>query len=279
MGSRSTVADFAEMTPTVVYNCKWMPTLCQNAVAYLGAGNNGPVEFHYDKNGDRLKERRQHACPDGWANVHCLNLVGLPNWYTSNDLMEHVRRNHYTFATAPGASSHGSDTNDTFATGFNSTVTAAAAVVAQSLASGDKTTATVLDKRQSSSYWMADMVQNGASPFAPPGYKVWRNVKDFGAVGDGVTDDTAAINLAISSGGRCGLGCGSSTTLFAVVYFPPGTYLVSSSIIQYYMTQFIGDPVDRPTIKASPAFTGLGMISSDVYIDGGDGAEWYINQV
>jgi hypothetical protein len=64
---------------------------------------------------------------------------------------------------------------------------------------------------------------------------------DYGAKGDGVTDDTAAINLAISDGGRCGANCGSSTIYPAVVYFPPGTYLVSSSIIQYYNTQFLGD--------------------------------------
>jgi polygalacturonase len=64
---------------------------------------------------------------------------------------------------------------------------------------------------------------------------------DYGAVGDGVADDTAAINLAISSGDRCGVDCGSSTVRPAVVYFPTGTYLVSSSIIQYYNTQLIGN--------------------------------------
>jgi hypothetical protein len=70
---------------------------------------------------------------------------------------------------------------------------------------------------------------------------VWRNVKDFGAKGDGKTDDTAAINRAISDGQRCGPECGASTKVPAVIYFPPGTYLVSSPIIQYYNTQFLGD--------------------------------------
>lgn len=51
----------------------------------------------------------------------------------------------------------------------------------------------------------------------------------------------AAINKAISDGDRCGADCGSSTIYPAVVFFPPGTYLVSSPIIQYYNTQFLGD--------------------------------------
>lgn len=134
----------------------------------------------------------------------------------------------------------------------------------------------VLQKRATDSYWMATMKQLGSSPFAPEGYKVWRNVKDYGAGGDGITDDTAAINNAISDGGRCGANCGSSTIYPAVVYFPPGTYLVSSSIIQYYNTQFLGDPLVVPTILAASSFVGLGVITSDVYVS--DTEEWYINQ-
>lgn len=52
--------------------------------------------------------------------------------------------------------------------------------------------------------------------------KFYRNVRDYGAVGDGSTDDTAAINRAASDGNRCGANCGSTTTLGALVYFPPG---------------------------------------------------------
>lgn len=35
----------------------------------------------------------------------------------------------------------------------------------------------------SSTYWMAGVDQNGKSPFASPDYKVWRNVRDYGAKG------------------------------------------------------------------------------------------------
>jgi glucan 1,3-beta-glucosidase len=83
--------------------------------------------------------------------------------------------------------------------------------------------------------------------------------------GNGVTDDTAAINAAISDGGRCGQGCASSTTTPAVVYFPAGTYLISSSIIDQYYTQLIGNPNDVPTLKATSGFSGFGLIDGDKY--------------
>lgn len=38
-------------------------------------------------------------------------------------------------------------------------------------------------KRAAADFWMENISQSGSSPFAPAGYKVWRNVKDYGAKG------------------------------------------------------------------------------------------------
>ncbi len=52
-----------------------------------------------------------------------------------------------------------------------------------------------------------------------------KNVKDFGAVGDGAADDTGAIQAAVNwtSGGNRG-----------VIFFPPGTYRVTSPVTFNY---------------------------------------------
>lgn len=50
-----------------------------------------------------------------------------------------------------------------------------------------------------SKFWREQVNHNGASPFnSDSTYKVWRNVKDYGAVGDGSTDDSGAFNFAIT---------------------------------------------------------------------------------
>ncbi|KAN0101177.1 glycoside hydrolase family 55 protein [Tylopilus felleus] len=130
-------------------------------------------------------------------------------------------------------------------------------------------------------YWLETITHQGTSPFNPnpSSYQVFRNVKDFGAKGDGVTDDTAAINLAMSSGGRCGGGsCSESTLSPAIVYFPQGTYVVSSAINTYYYTQIIGDAKNPPTLLASSKFNGFAVIDADPYIPDGWGAQWFTNQ-
>ncbi|KAI2603198.1 glycoside hydrolase family 55 protein [Hypoxylon fragiforme] len=130
----------------------------------------------------------------------------------------------------------------------------------------------VEERQVAGSYWYESIAHQGISAFNinRATYKVYRNVKDYGAKGDGKTDDTAAINKAISDGNRCAPGgCLSSSTTNAVVYFPTGTYLVSSSIISYYATTLIGNPNSMPILKATSGFTGLGIIDGAQYQAGG----------
>lgn len=123
------------------------------------------------------------------------------------------------------------------------------------------------DSAASCSYWMEEIPHRGVAPFqSDPNYKVFRNVKDYGAKGDGVTDDTAAINLAISDGNRCAPGtCVSATNTPAVVYFPSGIYKISTPIIDYYQTTLIGNPNCMPTIKTTSSFSGMAAIDGDPY--------------
>jgi glucan 1,3-beta-glucosidase len=104
------------------------------------------------------------------------------------------------------------------------------------------------------SYWYEEIVHNGISPFIANGssWKVFRNVKDYGAKGDGITDDAPAIQAAIDDGGRGVAGNDLGTTGGpAVVYFPQGTYLMAEGIQSFVDTMLIGNPIDRPTLKAS----------------------------
>ncbi|KIJ69589.1 glycoside hydrolase family 55 protein [Hydnomerulius pinastri MD-312] len=129
-------------------------------------------------------------------------------------------------------------------------------------------------------YWLENITHQGMAPYAtdPSTYQVFRNVKDYGATGDGTTDDTAAINAAISSGDRCGNDCpnGSSTATPALVYFPAGTYLVSGALQAYYYTSMIGDARTPPTLLAAANFSGMAVVDADPY--GSNGYNWYVNQ-
>jgi len=132
-------------------------------------------------------------------------------------------------------------------------------------------------KRADSSYWLANIARTGSPAFLNDGsYNLYRNVKSYGAKGDGSSDDTAAINAAVTDGVRCGKGCDSTTIKPAIIYFPPGTYKISKPIVQLYYTQFIGDAINPPTITADSSFAGIALIDSDPYES--DGSNWYTNQ-
>ncbi len=65
-----------------------------------------------------------------------------------------------------------------------------------------------------------------AGPIAVPAGAV-KNIKDFGAVGDGRTDDTAAIQAALDNGRDSD---GDYYGKPKALYFPAGTYLVSATL-------------------------------------------------
>jgi len=69
--------------------------------------------------------------------------------------------------------------------------------------------------------WITQLAKPQPAPPAPS-TAIWINVKtDFGAAGDGFTDDTAAINAAFAS----------IAEQTATVYFPPGSYKITDTIV------------------------------------------------
>lgn len=102
---------------------------------------------------------------------------------------------------------------------------------------------------------------------SPPG---WFNVRDFGAVGNGSTDDSLAIRKAIvaakqyaSSGDSVGINLSGG-----VVYFPPGSYRCAARI-----------PVDGPvTLQGATGRSQLGgtvlMFDQDLDLKQSNGLVW-----
>lgn len=84
-------------------------------------------------------------------------------------------------------------------------------------------------------FWMEDITHQGVAPYhSDPDYQVFRNVRDYGAAGDGVTDDTEAISRAMSDGDRCAPhACNQSTISPATVYFPSGYGLLPQTYMQW----------------------------------------------
>jgi hypothetical protein len=101
-----------------------------------------------------------------------------------------------------------------------------------------------------------DIISGGAGQGGTP---AWLNVKDFGAKGDGATDDTAAIQQALNT-----------VPVGGVVYFPNGIYEISSPLnIAVAGTTMLGDKStqgysaggsNQTVIDALPGFTGAQMV-------------------
>ncbi|KAK8856145.1 Exo-beta-1-3-glucanae [Apiospora arundinis] len=164
-----------------------------------------------------------------------------------------------------------SSSSFTFSANTSSSVSitlSTASYTTSSTASSSYTTSSASSTPSACAYWLEDLEAQGIAAFNanPADYRVFRNVRDYGAKGDGATDDTAAINRAISDGNRCAPGkCASTTTSPALVYFPNGTYIVSDSIVNYYYTQIVGNPNCMPVIKGSTKFKARWVIDGNQY--------------
>jgi len=72
------------------------------------------------------------------------------------------------------------------------------------------------------------------------------SVRDFGAVGDGVTDDTAAFQSAINNG---------------PVYVPPGTYKITGTLTLRSKSFIVGAGVDKTIINSN--IVGASLFNTD----------------
>jgi len=94
-------------------------------------------------------------------------------------------------------------------------------------------------------------VQTGPSANTPVSQSLqswmdqWASVKDFGAVGDGLTDDTDAINRALYQ-----LYCReTNASIRRSLFFPAGIYLVNQTILIPSYATLIGEGADNSVIK------------------------------
>ncbi|SLM34703.1 exo-beta-- [Lasallia pustulata] len=120
-----------------------------------------------------------------------------------------------------------------------------------------------------STFWYEQITHNGESPFIPDGsqWKIFRNVvTGYSADNSGNTASNVNIQNAINDGSPTpnsrntnSLG---NTGQPAVVYFPGGTYTLNAPLQLYLGTVLMGNPLNPPTLKAGPSFSGNVLIEA-----------------
>lgn len=104
-------------------------------------------------------------------------------------------------------------------------------------------------------------------------YPVYRNVRSYGAAGNGLQDDTDALQNAINNDGKGGTRYKNEvTTRPAEVFVPGGEYRISRTVDLRLNTILVGDPNNPPIFKASSGFSGGSLINGyDFATDGTSG--------
>ena len=108
-----------------------------------------------------------------------------------------------------------------------------------------------LEKR-ASTWWYAS--QDHSLSNDPYGYDVVQSVN---------AGDAQGLRDSIANGGRPAFNSEGATYLAnapRVVYLPPGTYELDSTLYLYTDTVILGDPTAPPTIKAASGFSGDSLI-------------------
>lgn len=89
------------------------------------------------------------------------------------------------------------------------------------------------------------------------------SAKDFGAMGNGVNDDSVAINAAIAELlGRDGSPSATNVGMRVLIRLPAGIYRISSPLLLYPYVTLIGDGMDKTIILADESFLATSMMTT-----------------
>lgn len=135
------------------------------------------------------------------------------------------------------------------------TASAAVALLPAFVASGGSAAKGVVPAPSGTAGSTAFLREDGTWSIPPDGYIF--NVKTYGAVGNGATDDTSAINAAYAAVGAGG----------GALYFPAGTYKVTAALTAWSKTMTVyGDGWNASTISTNSSTLDVATISGTVRV-------------